>query len=64
MLFRSDGWENLRFEINSDDSPIRQMMPFAAVTGGYSGTAPMIEIFVHPNDEAKAVEIMDEDNKV
>jgi hypothetical protein len=56
--------EGLRFEINRDDSAMRQMMPFASVTGGYSGTAPMIEIFVNPDDESKAVEIMGEDDKV
>jgi hypothetical protein len=55
---------NLRFEINRDDSPMRQMSPFTSVTGGYSGTAPMIEIFVHPDDEVKAVEIMGEDSPV
>jgi hypothetical protein len=43
---------------------MRQMTPFTAITGGYSGMAPMVEIFVHPNDEEKAVEIMGEDNKV
>jgi hypothetical protein len=50
----------IRFEIDRDDSAIRQMMPFTAVTGGYAGTAPMIEIFVHPDDQAKAMEIMGE----
>jgi len=52
---------DLRFEINRDDSAMRQMNPFMAVTGGYAGTAQMIEIFVHPEDEAKAVEIMGAD---
>jgi hypothetical protein len=55
---------NLRFEINRDDSPMRQMSPFTSATGGYSGTARMIEIFIHPDDEAKAVEILGEDSKV
>ena len=48
----------LRFAINRDDSPIRQMPPFTEVTGGLSGTAQMIEIFVHTEDNAKAVELM------
>jgi hypothetical protein len=48
----------LRFEINQDDASMRQMMPFTADTGGYSGTAQLIEIFVNPEDEAHAVEIM------
>jgi hypothetical protein len=55
---------NLRFEINRDDSPMRQMSPITAFTGGYAGTAQMIEIFVHPDDEAKAVEIIGEDSQV
>ena len=55
---------DLRFEINRDDSSMRQMSPFTAVTGGYAGTAQMIEIFVHPEDEAKAVEILGDDSKV
>ena len=54
----------IRFEIDRDDSAFRQMMPFTAVMGGYAGTAPMIEIFVHPDDEARAMEIMGEDDKV
>jgi hypothetical protein len=48
----------LRFEINRDDEAMRQMMPFTAITGGYSGMAPIIEIFVKPEDEAQAVELM------
>jgi hypothetical protein len=56
--------EKVRFEIDRDDSAIRQMMPFTAITGGYAGTAPMIEILVHPDDEAKAIEIMGQDDKV
>ena len=56
--------EKVRFEIARDDSAICQMMPFTAIMGGLSGTAPMIELFVHPDDEAKAIEIMGEDDKV
>jgi hypothetical protein len=55
---------NLRFEISRDGSPIRQMNPFIAVTGGYAGTAQMIEILVHPDDEAKAAAIATQDSKV
>ena len=54
---------NLRFEINRDDSPMLQMNPITAFTGGYAGTAQVIEILVHPDDEAKAVEIMGDDSK-
>jgi hypothetical protein len=56
--------ENIRFEINRDDSPVRRMMPLTAITGGYSGTAPMIELFVHPEDEAKAKAIVNEGTPV
>ena len=48
----------LRFEINRHDEAMRQMMPIMEVTGGYSGTAALIEILVNPEDEARAVEIM------
>jgi hypothetical protein len=58
------GQEDIRFELKRDDDAMRQMMPITEVTGGYAGTAQMIEIFVHPNDEEKAVEIVGEDNKV
>jgi hypothetical protein len=54
--------EHLRFEIDRDDTAMREMMPFTQVTGGYSGTAPLIEIFIHRDDEMRAIELMD--NKV
>ncbi len=63
LLKRFDD-KNIRFEIKRDDSAMRQMMPIREITGGYAGTAPMIEIFVDPDDEAKVAEIMAEDNKV
>ncbi len=56
--------ENIRFEIERDNSAMRQMTPFTAITGGYAGTAPMIEIFVHPDDESKAMTIINEGNPV
>jgi hypothetical protein len=55
---------DIRFEIGQDDSPMRQMMPFTAGTGGYAGTAPIIEVFVHPDDETKAMAIINEGNQV
>jgi len=55
--------EKIRFEISRDDSAVRQMMPFTAM-GGYSGTAPTIELLVHPDDETKARAIISEDNPV
>jgi hypothetical protein len=58
------GQEDIRFELKRDDAAMRQMMPITEVTGGYSGTAQMIEIFVHPDDEEKAAQIVGEDNKV
>lgn len=51
--------EHLRFQIDRDDTPMREMMPFTQVNGGYSGTAPLIEIFIHPEDESRAIELMD-----
>jgi len=48
----------IKFEINRDDTALSQMPPVTAATGGYSGMAPMIEIFVSPEDEAKAIENM------
>lgn len=56
--------ENIRFEIGQDDSAMRQMMPFTAVTGGFAGTAPIIEIFVHPDDEMKAKAITNKGSQV
>jgi len=43
---------------------MQQMPLILQVTSGYSGTAPMIEIFIHPEDLASAVEIMGENHKV
>jgi hypothetical protein len=56
--------KNIRFEIERDNSAMRRMMPFTAITGGYAGTAPMIEIFVHPDDETMAMNIINEGNSV
>lgn len=56
--------ENIRFEVAQDDSVMRTMTPFTASMGGYSGTAPIMEIFVHPDDEAKARTIVNEDSQV
>ncbi|HKW29918.1 MAG TPA: hypothetical protein VJT54_11315 [Verrucomicrobiae bacterium] len=56
--------ENIRFEVARDDSAIRQMLPVTAIFGGYSGTAPMIEIFVHTADEARATAIINKGSQV
>ena len=58
------GQEDIRFKLNRDDDAMRQMMPFTEVTGGYSGTAEMVEIFVHPDDEERAVKILNENTQV
>ncbi|HZI33393.1 MAG TPA: hypothetical protein VFF11_13720, partial [Candidatus Binatia bacterium] len=47
-----------------DDSDMREMMPLAEVTGGLGGTAAMMEIYVSPDDEARAQEIVGGDNPV
>jgi len=56
--------ENIRFEINQDDSAVTEMMPITAVSGGRGGTGLMIEIFVHPDDEARALAIVTSDQHV
>lgn len=56
--------KNIWFEINRDDTAIRQMSPIASVLGGYYGTAKMIEIYVHPEDMAEAEAIIHQDDKV
>jgi len=43
---------------------MQEMMPITAVTGGYGGTAALMEIFVNPDDEAAAQKILVEDNPV
>jgi hypothetical protein len=48
----------LRLDIRANDEAMQQMMPFTAVTGGYSGTAEQVEIFVHPDDEPQAQKIV------
>ena len=63
-LLKRFGERNIRFEIGQDDSRIRQMDAFTASMGGYSGMAPIIEIFVHPDDESKARAIINDGNRV
>ncbi len=58
------GREDIRFRLDRDDDAMRQMMPITEVTGGYSGTAQMVEIFVHPDDEERAVKILSENTQV
>jgi hypothetical protein len=54
----------IQCRFSQDDSAMREMMPITAVTGGYGGTAAMMEIFVNPDDEATARQIIGEDNPV
>lgn len=51
----------IQCRFSQDDSAMREMMPITAVTGGYGGTAALMEIFVNPNDEAAAQAIVCED---
>ena len=53
----------LRLNVRGNDEAMQQMMPFTAVTGGYSGTADQVEIFVHPDDEEEAKKIVFGDNQ-
>ncbi len=56
--------ENIRYEVNRSDEPMRQMGPITAALGGYYGGAAQIQLLVHPDDEAKARAIINEDIKV
>jgi hypothetical protein len=48
----------VRFRINEDDSPLRDMGPFRASLGGGFGTEQFIEIFTHRDDDAKVRAVM------
>ncbi|HEX5399957.1 MAG TPA: hypothetical protein VFY06_13010 [Verrucomicrobiae bacterium] len=48
----------VRFRINEDDSPIRNMGPFKASLGGSFGTGQFIEIFTHQDDDEKVKAVM------
>lgn len=54
----------IQCRFSRDDSAMREMMPIAEVTGGLGGTAEMVEIFVNPDDEARAQAIISADNPV
>jgi hypothetical protein len=56
--------QDLRFKLERDDTAMRQMMPIAEVTGGLSGTAELVEIFVHPDDEESAAKILNENTRL
>lgn len=56
--------EDVRVQLNQDDSAIRQMMPIDEVTGGLAGTGKQVEIFVHPDDAEKAAEIIGQDSQI
>ena len=56
--------QDIRFQLHQDDTAIRQMPEIAAVTSGNSGLSPLVEISVHPDDEQKAMEIVNQDNRV
>ena len=49
---------------NQDDSATPESMPIMEVTGGYAGTAPVMELLVNPDDEARAREIIGGDSQV
>jgi hypothetical protein len=48
----------VRFRINEDDSPLRNMGAFRASLGGGFGTEQFIEIFTHRDDDAKVKAVM------
>jgi hypothetical protein len=48
----------LRLNVRGNDEAMQKMMPFTVDTGGYSGAADQVEIFVHPDDEEEAKKIV------
>jgi len=52
------GQEDIRFQMKRNDAAMTEMMPITAVTGGLGGTAELVEILVHPDDEAAARKII------
>jgi hypothetical protein len=56
--------EKVRFEINCDDSAMRNMSPTMSFLGGYYGNAQLIQIFVHRDDKEKAKAIVNEGSQV
>ena len=57
------GQKNIRFQMKQNDSAMTEMMPITAVTGGLGGTAELVEILVHPEDEAEARKIVHRDDQ-
>ena len=55
---------NIRCELDSDDSRLRNMSPFMASVGGCWGNATMMGILVHRNDEEKARQLLVEVLKI
>jgi len=53
-LAEADIW--CRF--SQDDSARREEVPISAMTGGSGGTEPTVEIFVNPEEEARALEVI------
>ena len=48
----------VRFRLNEDDSPLRNMRPLRASLGGGFGTEQFIEIFTHRDDDEKVRAVM------
>lgn len=48
----------IRFCINENDAPLRNMSPLRASLGGGFGTEQFIEIFTHPEDGEKVKSVM------
>lgn len=59
-FFQSD----IRFQIKREDEAMQQALPIEEMLGTYAGTAALVEIFVHPEDEAKAGAIIGGDGKI
>lgn len=51
----------IQCRFSQDDSEQPETMPIMEMTGAYGGTSAMMEIFVEPDDEARARAIVSED---
>jgi hypothetical protein len=58
------GQKDIRFQIKGDDLAMLQMAPTTENPGGDSDASQMIEVFVHPDDEEKALEITGDDKSI
>ncbi len=56
--------QDIHFELKEDDAAMSQMMPATEDPEGNTNPSQMTDIFVHPDDVEKALEITGEGNQV